>query len=345
MEDIINNLADKYQLSKKSLAYDYMLFKTQAFNKGSKARRSLGNLYALYVICEDYTNDKFDGSSFAKLMVRMKELPFGSKLQNHPLDNRLNGEVQKRYHVAESLLPVVSLGTGREKVRKISTEFLCHDNSEPLDCANFILEVIKLYVAEIENNQNSYLIDIENAHTQDEVLALIQDAFKYESDARLFEIVSHAILYIDYKSQSVYIGKTPDKLEKCSLTLYKTGRTNANDGGIDFVLQPQGRFYQVTETLDFKKYFLDLDKMNRFPLSFVIKTELSPNEVEMKIYNDAKIKLGTSALNNYMNLFEEIITIPKLNVILHNIIKSPKGTSELKEIIINSFKLEFGMLD
>lgn len=31
----------------------------------------------------------------------------------------------------------------------------------------------------------------------------------------------------------------------------KTGRTNANDGGIDFVTKPLGRFFQVTETLDF----------------------------------------------------------------------------------------------
>jgi len=41
------------------------------------------------------------------------------------------------------------------------------------------------------------------------------------------------------------------------LILYKTGRTNANDVGIDFVMKPLGRFFQVTETLDVRKYFLD----------------------------------------------------------------------------------------
>ena len=31
----------------------------------------------------------------------------------------------------------------------------------------------------------------------------------------------------------------------------KNGRTNENDGGIDFVVRPLGRFFQITETLDF----------------------------------------------------------------------------------------------
>ncbi len=30
---------------------------------------------------------------------------------------------------------------------------------------------------------------------------------------------------------------------KKKLQLYKTGRTNANDGGIDFVMRPIGRFF------------------------------------------------------------------------------------------------------
>lgn len=54
--------------------------------------------------------------------------------------------------------------------------------------------------------------------------------------------------------------------------LYKTGRTNANDGGIDFVMRPLGQFFQVTETVDVNKYFLDIDKIQRFPLTFVVKS-------------------------------------------------------------------------
>ena len=46
------------------------------------------------------------------------------------------------------------------------------------------------------------------------------------------------------------------------MELYKTGRVGANDGGIDFVLRPHGRFFQATEVLDFGKYFLDIDKIS-----------------------------------------------------------------------------------
>lgn len=79
-------------------------------------------------------------------------------------------------------------------------------------------------------------------------------------DARLFEIVSFSILKFYYIEQNIYWGYELEKIEAENLKLYKTGRTNANDGGIDFVMKPLGRFFQVTETLDFKKYFLDIDK-------------------------------------------------------------------------------------
>ena len=74
--------------------------------------------------------------------------------------------------------------------------------------------------------------------------------------------------------------------------MYKTGRTNANDGGIDFVMKPLGRFFQVTETLDFKKYFLDIEKIERYPLSFVIKSE--------EAIEDLMEKLRTDALKTYV---------------------------------------------
>lgn len=82
-------------------------------------------------------------------------------------------------------------------------------------------------------------------------------------DARLFEIVSYAILKYYYHDQKIYWGFEIHNLKKENLKLYKTGRTNANDGGIDFVMKPLGRFFQVTETLDVSKYFLDIDNIPR----------------------------------------------------------------------------------
>ena len=88
-------------------------------------------------------------------------------------------------------------------------------------------------------------------------------------DARVFEIVSYAILKEHYGAQSVFWGWELESIHEEGLVLYKTGRTNANDGGIDFVMRPLGRFFQVTETVDVRKYFLDIDKVQRFPLTFV----------------------------------------------------------------------------
>ena len=62
-----------------------------------------------------------------------------------------------------------------------------------------------------------------------------------------------------------------------------TGRTNANDGGIDFVMRPLGRFFQVTETLDVRKYFLDIDKVEHYPVSFVIKSAESADALRQKL--------------------------------------------------------------
>ena len=52
-------------------------------------------------------------------------------------------------------------------------------------------------------------------------------------------------------------------------------------------MKPLGRFFQVTETLDFKKYFLDIEKIERYPLSFVVKSEESKDELLAKIKADA----------------------------------------------------------
>lgn len=345
MSGFIDEIAKKYSINKESVVYSYLAFKTKASDRGSKARRSLGNLYALYVLCEDFVNNNKEGSRFSDLMYRMRQLKFGSKLQNHPLDNRLNDEVRRRYALPDNLLPVQALTLNGAKARKISIDFLSQSQISSINAANFILEVINTYVSIIDQNQNLYLNEIQEASSNDELREVILSSFEYQADARLFEIVSHALLYLYLKKQSIFIGSRTDNLKEEPLTLYKTGRTNANDGGIDFVLQPIGKFYQVTETLEFKKYFLDFDKMNRFPISFVIKTDLTPHQVKTKIYNDASQKMEAIKVQRYMNQFDEIITLNELRGILEKILLSADSIRELKETIISSFKLEYGMLD
>ena len=81
-----------------------------------------------------------------------------------------------------------------------------------------------------------------------------------------------------------------DAVKAEALTLYKTGRTQAKDGGIDFVMRPLGRFFQVTETIDVNKYFLDIDKIQRFPLTFVVKSDVHEKMILRSIEMQAKAK-------------------------------------------------------
>ena len=156
-------------------------------------------------------------------------------------------------------------------------------------------------------------------------------------DARLFEIVSYAILKNFYKDEKIYWGFSRDNLNEEHLKLYKTGRTNANDGGIDFVMKPLGRFFQVTETLDFKKYFLDIEKIERYPITFVVKSEDMSDDLRKKLHDDAIKTYGIDAIvKKYMECIEELINIPCLK----NIFNIIKGRNEvplvLNEIILQS---------
>jgi len=64
-----------------------------------------------------------------------------------------------------------------------------------------------------------------------------------DAEARIFEIISYAILKNHYKNIKVYFGDSLDDIKEEYLELFKTGRTNANDGGIDFVcVQLEGFF-------------------------------------------------------------------------------------------------------
>lgn len=341
----IQEEASQYKVQPDSIIHKYIERKTKASDRDSKARRSLGNLYALYVICEDYVNGNFNGSTFTDLMGRMKSMPFGAKLQNHPLDNRLNDEVRRQYNVADTMLPVqpADLGNGK-KARKVSIELLSENGMDPKSTAQFVVTSIDKYISIIDENQTAYLTEIESSDTDATVIELINKGFEYESDARLFEIISFALLHLHYRQTTVTLILDGKAMEE-ELHLYRTGRTNANDGGIDFVLKPLGKFFQVTETLDFKKYFLDFDKINRFSMSFVIKTDFTADEVREQIQKNSFESMGKELSEQYLILFDDIFTLNELRLILDWVSSNHDLITELKAIVINCFKLEYGLLD
>ena len=131
------------------------------------------------------------------------------------------------------------------------------------------------------------------------------------------------------------MGYDIEKLNEENLKLFKTGRTNANDGGIDFVMKPLGRFFQVTESLDFKKYFLDIDKVQKYPITFVIKSDETIDIIMSKIKSNAnKIYTIESIADKYMNCIEEIVNINTLKLYLEELKKQNKLNDILEEIIL-----------
>ena len=173
------------------------------------------------------------------------------------------------------------VGTGRYWINEAL--LVITTTSGSVNIANAIIRIIDRYIElklegfqqffnQLEELKATYDDDAESA--RDFILTFLNP----QVDARIFEIVSFGILKYHYIKKSVLWGPDESNLRRQNLVLYKTGRTNANDGGIDFIMIPTGRIFQVTEVLDFKKYFLDIDKINRFPITFVVKQTITPEE-------------------------------------------------------------------
>ncbi|MBW2974084.1 hypothetical protein KY366_00040 [Candidatus Woesearchaeota archaeon] len=100
LEILKENFESKNQdIFDKALIIQYLNIKTRSADSGSKARGSFANIYAIYVLVEDYTRKgypskgnykDYSGAKFMDLFKRQRELPFGKKLQNHALNHRLN---------------------------------------------------------------------------------------------------------------------------------------------------------------------------------------------------------------------------------------------------------------
>ncbi len=210
----------------------------------------------------------------------------GSKLQNHALNSRVNGEFRNKFDSLGNDLIIINNGK-----YLIHIDYLCVDGH---DISNVCCKIIEKYIELLVEKINELLT--ENA------------------EARIFEIISYAILKNHYKNAAVYFGYTRDTVEEMQLQLFKTGRTNANDGGIDFVMRPVGRFFQVTEVNDYDKYLLDIDKVMHFPVTFVIKTKAQKEFVWAELKKHIASKTSGMAVleERYERAIEEIITINEL---------------------------------
>lgn len=337
------------EILQKSLLIQYLNYKTRSASRGSKSRASFANIYAIYVLIEDYIEKGYDsregypeyeGALFSNLLTRQRQLPFGEKLQNHALNNRVNSEFQRLFPETEWIPILRNLETNRywinENLLKIQTE------TGKYNIAKAIVEIIEVYVetkqAALKNLLESCkkLQRITN-NTPIEAQNFIRSLLSAETDARLFEIVSYAILKYFYHGQTLIWGFDLKELNEENLKLYKTGRTNANDGGIDFVMRPMGRFFQVTETLDIKKYFLDIEKTQRYPITFVIKSTDTAESIRRKIRERAiRAYPANAVVERYMGCIEEIISIPVLLERFNAAVNRGHLKDILDEIILQS---------
>ena len=339
----------------------YLNSKTKAANRGSKARGAFANHYALYVVIEDYLKkgfydnkesspySKYEGARFSDLFVRQRELPFGAKLQNHALNSRLNDEFKKFYPTIGKQPIVRDVATQRYWIQEDLLHVLVRhkDGTDHIyNIAQAVIDIVDAYVSKKREAFESFLdtcreiADLGKKEPQQATDFVIQQ-LQPNVDARVFEIVSYAVLKARFGQETVWIGETQDNVTEEVLTLYKTGRTNANDGGIDFVMKPLGRFFQVTETIDVKKYFLDIDKVQRFPITFVVKSTEGVGQIRAAIQAQAVARYKIEAVvESYMKAVEEIINVVDLVKAFDEVVKSGQLQAVMDEIVLQS-KVEF----
>ena len=332
----------------------YLNIKTKSASKGSKSRGSFANLYAIYVLVEDYLSkgfhhtgkySEYEGAIFTNLFKRQRELPFGQKLQNHALNHRMNEEFKKYFRIRDYIPILRNPETNRYWFNENLLNIKINDQFYNLGEA--IIEIIDMYVEAKKSAFEKFIRFCESSQKlkKKELIDFVCSLVEPTVDARVFEIVSYSILKYFYHNQSIYWGFEVDSVQEENLKLFKTGRTNANDGGIDFVMKPLGRFFQVTETVDVNKYFLDIDKIEKYPITFVIKSSDSIETLTSKIKQQAEKQYSIKVIvSRYMECIEEIINIP----VLIDRFKEAVGRDQLGNIlteIIKQSKVEFSYED
>ncbi len=328
----------------------YINQKTRSASSGSKSRGSFGNLYAIYVLVEHYRDMSLSpedyinsgGANYSNLLERTRRLPFGSKIQNHSLNSRMNDEY-KKYFPESEIVPIVR-DVAKQKYW-INPKAIFINIGRVVDISSVVIDIIERYIETKQSSLSRFISQCEILLTGEEsdidAISFIDSLLEPNVDARIFEIVAFAILKEKYSDEKVWFGFTRESIEEHALKLYKTGRTNANDGGIDYVMKPLGRFFQVTETLDVKKYFLDIDKIERFPISFVIKTNLDKKTVLEIFRRDAKkIYSVDYVVESYMASIEDIINISDLTQFFRLLVAEARQGNVLSEILKQA-RMEF----
>ncbi|MDR0326005.1 MAG: hypothetical protein LBI19_07945 [Oscillospiraceae bacterium] len=326
----------------------YLDIKMGAILGNTKSRRSLASIYAIYSILHFYKDTffgkpneykEFGGYDYTSLFVFCRGLYGGGKLQNHALNSRVNGEFKNKV-VSENGNDLIVIN---ESKYTLHIDYLYVDS---VDISKIAIKIIEKYIELLMLKDNKLIANLEELIRMDSISGKkdkISELIDEQSEARIFEIISYSILKNHYRNIKVFFGYSREELQEQYLTLYKTGRTNANDGGIDFVMRPIGRFFQVTEVNNYDKYLLDIDKVMHFPITFVIKT-LKPKQAilgELDFYIDQKSGGMRVIRERYNHAIEEIITINELKAWLDAL--DDQSVDELLQDINRYYRLELNL--
>jgi hypothetical protein len=260
----------------------------------------------------------------------------------------MNDEFKGYFHQVEFIPIMRNVQTNRYWINENLLKII--DKDRTFNIAPAVLAIIESYIKTKQSAFRTFIAACEEllaiADKNDTAVSeFIVGLLSPNSDARIFEIVSYAILRFYYHDQMVYFGFSLDSIREENLLLFKTGRTNANDGGIDFVMRPLGRFFQVTETLDVKKYFLDIDKIEHYPISFVIKSNETAELLLERLREGAKRQYGVNAIvDTYMACIEEVINIPLL-LERFEIARAQGHLRNILDEIVAQSKVEFNFSD
>ena len=176
---------------------DYLYRKTRSVVRGSKARGSFGNLYALYVLVEDYihlTRSNIDyteylGMQFTKALKRQRELPFGEKLQNHALNHRCNQEFLKFYPTYVDNLPIRrDTDTQRYWINEGLLQTEC--NGDEINISELIIKIINKYIELKREGFERFFTSLEQLGSSEEskkLALLIRQQLNPNVDARILK--------------------------------------------------------------------------------------------------------------------------------------------------------------
>lgn len=281
---------------------EYLVRKTRSADAGAKTRANYGNVYALAAICEHHLglvdrglNPEEHPARYVSLQALMRSKPYGSRLQNHPLNHRLNEEFCR---LTRSLSGPVRRDVVAGSYWLDVAALVGSSGADGSALARWVVRAVDEYVS-VRQSATSGLLA--RAADPSKVCELLTEMLSGSSDARSFEVASYVVLACWFSRQFVGINGVGRTLQ-----LHRLGRTNANDGGVDFLLQPLGRVFQVTEDLSGEKLVSDLDKLGSVCVTFVVKSPLSPAEFAV-VAGDALRSAGVD-----VSRVEEWVTLPVL---------------------------------